>query len=75
MSDDIELTDNGDLRERRSQGRLLRVQSLTRINCQETSNPRLFIKAKFNKIDRVSHMLFPGLFIAFNLIYWVVYLT
>lgn len=74
ISDDIELTDNGHLRERRSQGRIIKMQSLTRINCGGASKRKSLSAAKYNKIDSVSHMLFPGLFIAFNLFYWLLYM-
>ncbi|XP_031549122.1 glycine receptor subunit alpha-3-like [Actinia tenebrosa] len=75
ISDDIELTDNGHLRERRSQGRIIKMQSLTRMSCGGTSKPKSLKAAKYNKIDSVSHMMFPGLFIAFNLFYWLLYMT
>ncbi|XP_020914314.1 gamma-aminobutyric acid receptor subunit beta-3 [Exaiptasia diaphana] len=74
MSDETELTaENGPVRDRRP--RLIRLQSLAKTTLRGACNKKTPKKKGHHKIDRISHILFPGIFIAFNVIYWLIYMS
>ncbi|KAK3711288.1 hypothetical protein QZH41_015005 [Actinostola sp. cb2023] len=73
MSDETELTENGPVRDRRP--RLMRMQSLTKIKLHGACKQTHPAKSDSHTIDKISHVLFPGTFILFNLVYWLLYMS